>query len=96
MVLGSRRHAPLINQVTVKAEDFKIPPRECEKLLGCQLHQNLEWKAHFRDGKASLLCQLTSKINGLRKVSINASFKTKLLIANGVVMSKLTYIVGWS
>ena len=72
MVLGSRRHASLRNQVTVEAEHFQITPSESEKLLGCQLHQNLEWKAHFRDGKASLLCQLTSRINGLRKVSINA------------------------
>ena len=93
MVLGSRRHASLWYQVTVSADDFQITPSESEKLLGCQLHQNLDWKAHFRDGKASLLNQLTSRINGLRKVSINASFKTKLQIANGVVISKLSYLI---
>ena len=37
--------------------------------------------------------QLTGRINGLRRVCLNASFQTKLKVANGVVMSKLTYLI---
>ena len=32
-------------------------------------------------------------MNGLKKVSVNASFSTRLMIANGVVMSKLAYLI---
>ena len=35
--------------------------------------------------------QLTGRIHGLRRVCFKASFKTKLKVANGVVMIKLTY-----
>ena len=93
MVMGSRRHYALRSQVKVMAGDFQIGLSESEKLLGGQLQQNLEWNAHIRDSKSSLMSQLTNRINGLRKVSINASFYTKLMIANGVVMSKLTYLI---
>ena len=37
--------------------------------------------------------QLTSRLNGLRKVCVNASFGTRLMVANGVVMSKLSYLI---
>ena len=37
--------------------------------------------------------QLTSRINVLRRVCFNASFQTKLKVANGVIMSKLTYLI---
>ena len=37
--------------------------------------------------------QLTSRTNGLRRVCWNASFETKLKVANGVIMSKLTYLI---
>ena len=93
MVMGSRRHVALRSQVKVMAGDFEIRLSESEKLLGGQLQQNLEWNAHIRDNKSSLMSQLSNRINGLRKVSINASFHTKLMIANGVVMSKLTYLI---
>ena len=36
-----------------------------------------------------LLYQLNRTLNGLKKVCVNASFGTKLMVANGVVMSKL-------
>ena len=32
-------------------------------------------------------------MNGLKKVSANASFSTKLMVANVVVMSKLSYLI---
>ena len=37
--------------------------------------------------------QLTSRIHGLKRACFNASFGTKLKVANGVVMSKLTYLI---
>ena len=37
--------------------------------------------------------QLTSRINGLKRVSHNTSFGTRLMIADGLVLSKLTYLI---
>ena len=37
--------------------------------------------------------QLTTRINGLKKISANATFNTRLMIANGVVMSKMVYLI---
>ena len=93
MVMGSKKHVAKRKQVSMLAGDFIIKPSESEKLLGGQLHQGLEWKLHIRDGKGSLLNQLSSRMNGLRKVSVNASFSTKLMVANGVIVSKLSYLI---
>ena len=75
------------------AGEFLVKPSQTEKLLGGQLHQSLEWSHYIRGSKGSLLSQLTSRIAGLRKVSINGSFKTRLMVANGAVMSKLGYLI---
>ena len=53
----------------------------------------MKWKTHLREDKESLINQLTSRINGLRRVCVNASFGTRLMVANGIVMSKLVYLI---
>ena len=73
------------------AGDFIIKPSESQKLLGVTLHQSTSWNQHVRDGKELVLRQLTSRVNGLRKLAPRASFKTKLMLANGIVISKLCY-----
>ena len=37
--------------------------------------------------------QLTSRINGRKKISRNSTFKTRLMVANGVFMSKVVYLI---
>ena len=39
----------------------------------------------------SVLKPLTSRVNGIKKLAPKASFKSKLMIANGIVMFKLGY-----
>ena len=51
------------------------------------------WKHHIRDSDQSLLKQLTSRVNGLAIVSSRADFDTRLMMANGLVMSKLCYLI---
>ena len=93
IVMGSKKHKNTRMGVSVNASGHIITPTETEKLLGGQLHQSLTWNFHLRDYKGSLSSQLTSRINGLRRVCRNAKFKTKLKVANGIVMSKLTYLI---
>ena len=37
--------------------------------------------------------QLTSRTNGLKKIARNATFNTRLMVANGVFMSKVMYLM---
>ena len=93
MVMASKKNDRKRMEVSMKAGEFTINPTKTEKLLGGQLHQSLQWNLHLRDHKESLLKQLTSRINGLKRVCVNAKFGTKLMVANGVVMSKLAYLI---
>ena len=93
MVMGKRNSEEKRKQVCMMAGEFLVKPSQTEKLLGAQLHQSLEWSYHIRGSKGSLLQQLTSRIAGLRKVCKNGSFKTRLMVANGAVMSKLGYLI---
>ena len=93
MVMGSKKHTATRKSVSLVADGHIIKPSMTEKLLGGQLHQSLTWNFHLRDHDGSMMKQLTSRINGLKRVCFNASFGTKLKVANGVVMSKLTYLI---
>ena len=91
MVMAPRRLAVRRAEVEIVADNFIIKPSESQKLLGITLHQSMTWNHQIRDGKESILRQLTSRVNGLRKLAPRATMKTKLMLANGIVMSKLTY-----
>ena len=93
MVMGTRKSATKRGEVSLQAGPFTILPTETEKLLGGQLHQSLEWNQHISDHESSMSRQLTTRINGLKKISANATFNTRLMIANGVVMSKMVYLI---
>ena len=92
MVMANKNNNKRV-EVSLQAGEYTIKPSETEKLLGGQLHQSLKWNKHLRDNKESLMNQLTSRINGLKRVSRNTSFGTRLMIADGIVMSKLTYLI---
>ena len=93
LVLGPKKIANRRNQVSIQAGPHTILPTESEKLLGCHLHQSMQWNLHIRDHSKSIVKQLTTRVNGLKKIAKNASFKTKLMVANGAVMSKLVYLI---
>jgi len=66
---------------------------QSEKLLGGLIHQNLKWAEHVLYGDGSLVKALSSRLNALKLVSNVATFKTRKLIAEGIVMSKLIYLI---
>ena len=47
----------------------------------------------LRDGEQSVIKQVTTRINGLKKISRNADFRTRLTVATGIVQSKLQYLM---
>ena len=70
-----------------------IQPSKSEKILGATIAQNLKFTEHIQNGEDSMLKALNSRINALKKVSHMASFKTRKAVANGIVISRLIYLI---
>ena len=79
--------------ITLNTGSEIIEPQINEKLLGGFISNDLTWKEHLRDNKKSLFKILTSRINALSKISRISSFKTRKMIANGIFLSKLIYLI---
>ena len=80
-------------EVQLTAGEHVILPTATEKLLGCNIHENMKWGEHLQLNEQSLTRQLTSRVNALSKVAVNATFKTRLMAANGAFMSVLNYLI---
>ena len=93
MVMGPKKVEARRKLVEMKAGQFTIKPTKTEKLLGGVINQDLRWNQHLQDHESSLARQLTGRINGLKRVAQNATFATKLMVANGIVQSKLVYLI---
>ena len=93
MVMASKKNLVNRKEVYMIASGFTIKPIETEKLLGGHIQQYLESNLHIRDHKEFLLNQLNSRLTCLKNVCVNASFDTKLMVANGEMMSKLKYLI---
>ena len=92
-----RRNRVIDVKITTPIEVIK--PTSCETLLGNVIHEGLKWSQYILhgnpkpDGKKSLIMQLNTRLNGLKLMCKVASFKTRLMIANGIFMSKLIYVI---
>ena len=97
MTSKKRKNRTIYVKITTPTEI--IEPSSCETLLGCVIHEDMKW-AHYilhgnpaPDGQKSLVSQLNSRLNGLRMISRVASFKTRLMVTNGIFASKLSYVI---
>ena len=70
-----------------------IEPVQHEKLLGAQISNDFKFNIHIRDGEKSMMNILTTRTNALRKVASISSFKTRKMIAEGIIMSSIMYII---
>ena len=93
LVMGTRSMDANRAQVALHAGNHTILPSTTEKLLGCDIHEGLKWGHHIRLGEKSMLMQLTSRVNALRKMAVNATFETRLMAANGTFISALSYLI---
>ena len=95
LVMASRTQHRLHGNYGVELDTGNeiILPQEHERLLGCEISNNFSWKEHLQDNEYSLQRQMTSRINALKKISFSASFKTRKMIANGVVISRIIYVI---
>ena len=66
-----------------------IQPSSSQKLLGAHISQNLKWDQHI----GSVVSILTTRLNALRTISSVANFKTRKMIADGIFISSLIYVI---
>ena len=70
-----------------------ITPSTVEKLLGAQIHEDMPWREHLLDNKDSLISSLNQRVGALKKNSKASSFKSRKMIAKGIFISKLIYLM---
>ena len=93
VVMGPKKCQKMRDEIYVDTGSVLIYPRESGKLLGVNIHQSLKWKYHVMEADNSLLRCLTSRLNSLKLKTSNASFKTRLMLANAFYMSSLIYTI---
>ena len=81
------------SNITINTPTAIITPSKVERLLGAQVHHDMHWREHLVDSDDSLLKSLTKRAGAMKKISRAASFKTRKMIANGIFMSKLIYLM---
>ena len=94
VMTSARRHTIHHNfGISLNTGTEIIQPQSEERLLGATVSNSLSWNRHIRDSKSSLLSCLNSRINGLAKVCQYSSFRNRKMVANGLFMSYLTYLI---
>ena len=86
-----QKHRQLEVTVQIETVTENIKPVKSEKLLGIHIQNDLKWSEYIINNEKSLIKQLNLRINALRIVSRAASFKTRLMVANGIFCSKIIY-----
>ena len=79
--------------MTIGTPTEVITPTESEKLLGALVHHHLKWTEHILNEDDALVKGLTKRLGALKKVCRVASFKNRKMIAEGLIMSKLSYLI---
>ena len=93
VVMGTPKNKENRKLVEVIAGNEVIRPTQSEKLLGLNINENLKWQDHILTNEKSLVRNLTSRANAISKLSVSASFKTRLKVANAIFNSILIYMI---
>ena len=80
-------------EITLDTGNEVIAQVDHEKMLGCHISSDFSWNEHVRDNEQSMQRMLTSRINALRKISYRIPFKTRKMVANSIVISRMIYII---
>ena len=91
----TRRKLDPSNLVSITTPSEIILPSTCEKLLGCQIHQDMKWSEHLQDNEENLMRSLSSRLGALKLLSRVTSLKNRKMIADGILISKLSYLIAF-
>ena len=95
LIMSTRQKKRNSNEAEVSLDTGNeiISPSRSETLLGFKIQENMNFTEYLLDSKDSLIKTLNKRIGALKQIKKVASFKAKLNIANGIVMSKILYLL---
>ena len=70
-----------------------INTKESCRLLGANLNADMNWKHHLELGEKPALPSVRAQIGILKHISKFMPKKTRLLLANGLIVSKILYLI---
>ena len=83
-------------QITVTKPDGSlkvIVSKDSCKLLGANLNKNANWSHHLNLGEKPLLSSCRSILGALTHIAKNLPTESKLLLANGLLISRIIYLL---
>ena len=86
---GNKRENIMLKAKNEK--DEHIVPANSAKILGVIFNKTLVWKDFIEMGKEAMVVKLKKKLGALKFASKYATYKTRLKLANGCIMSVITY-----
>ena len=93
IVMGTPKYKETRKLVNIDTGTVVVRPKETEKLLGLHIHQSLKWGEHVINNEKSMLKTLATRLGALKKISVNASFQTRLMVANSCFISIISYMI---
>ena len=61
--------------------------------MGGYISNDFKWNDQIKGKDGSIFKSVVSRINALKQISSFSDFKTRKMIANGVIMSKFLYLI---
>ena len=84
---------PTLDVIGENGEAVEVRDAQYTQILGANLQNNLVWNAHMETGKKSLLPQCRKLLGHLRHNSDLIPRKCRRNICNGLLLSKLSYLM---
>ena len=90
LVIATRKQSAQSSEVSINTGNVIVKPLPTEHFLRMNIHQSLKWKEHIISNGKSMLKMLRTRLNALIKISENANFMTRLMVANACFLSIIT------
>ena len=94
---NNRQRSQSANLVQIRTDTGNVKPTQTQKLLGCWIKEDLTFNNHLRESEDNLMKALNQRVNAMKILSRVANFQSRKLLANGIFLSKLSYLITiWS
>ena len=84
---------PQLTIVKLDGQLKVIPAMESCRLLGANINADMSWKHHLELGDNAILPSIRSQMGALKHMAPNMLKKSCLLLANGLIICKILYLI---
>ena len=84
---------PSLQTTDEKGQDKTISQTKDNRILGANIHENLSWKSHLQTGEKAVIPTVRKQLGALKHLSKSVPKKGRLLLANGLLVSKIIYLM---